>query len=340
MINYNLLLIKRAIFHKVMAKRDKHEPYIEESDSIIDITSAMEDIFRKRMSDAFSQGGKAFELSINDVEDGSVISAIHGLRQQDNSVFIETSVFLANKLADTQTKKSIPHGFFVMLDCVNPVDNMPVYILMKAEPHDAVAIKASNATALQNIILSPSQKMYKAASFQQINAENGYLGYKVYLFDEQFASRAQLAEYYYKEFLGLSVNSNDKVLTKMFFVRMVETINDKYSDDYIRKNDAEAILDAEMRNQAISLNPREIINKTIEFSDREYFYRRVLREDIPTSFRKNTSLIDARMKNRSMAISDNIKIFAPQDLFQNSSFIIDRDTDDDYVIVKIAKNRV
>lgn len=340
MINYNLLEIKRAIFHKVMAKRNEFEPHIDESGSMIAITPAIEDIFRTRMSDAFSQGGKAFELSINDIEDGSVFSNIHGLRQQDDSAFIQTSVSLANKLADTQTKKIIPHGFFVLLDCVNPVDNMPVYILMKAEPHNAVAINASNATALQNIILSPSQKMYKAATFQQINAEGGHRGYKAYLFDEQFASRAQLAEYFYKDFLGLSVNNNDKVLTKMFFVRMAESIKDKYRDDFVRKNEAETLLDAEMRNQVISLNPRDIINRTIVLEDRDYFYRRVLREDIPTNFRKNISLIDTKMMKRSMAISDHIKIFAPQDLFKENSFIIDRDTDDDYVIVKIAKNRV
>lgn len=340
MINYNLLEIKRAIFHKVMAKRTEFEPYIEESNSMIGMTSEMESIFRTRMTDAFSQGGKAFELSINDVEDGSVFSAIHGLRQKEDTSFIDTSVYLANKLADTQTKKSIPHGFFILLDCVNPIDNMPVYIIMKAEPHDAVAINASSATALKNIILSPSQKMYKAATFRQVNAEGGHCGYKAYLFDEQFASRAQLAEYFYKDFLGLSVNSNDKVLTKMFFVRMAESIKGKYSDDYIRRNEAETLLDAEMRNQVVSLNPREIIDRTIELRDRDYFYRRVIREDLPNNFRKNISLIDTRMMNRSMAISDNIKIFAPQDLFQQNSFIIDRETDDDYVIVKIAKNRV
>lgn len=340
MINYNLLEIKRAIFHKVMAKRDEWEPYVEESESMIILTPQMEAIFRNRMSDAFSQGGKAFELSINDVEDGSVFSTIHGLRLQNNTLFIEKSVSLANKLADTQMKKSIPHGFFVLLDCINPFDNMPVYVLMKAESHDAVEISSNVARALENIILSPSQKMYKAACFQQIAAERGHQGYKVYLFDEQFASRAQLAEYFYKDFLGLSVNSNDKVLTKMFFFRMSESIKTKYANDYIRRNDAEMFLDSEMRNPNTSFNPREVINRIIEVGDRDYFYRRVIREDLPTNIRKNLSLIDMRMMKRSMSISDEIKIFGPQYLFIDDLFIIDRETDNDYVIVKIAKNRV
>lgn len=323
-----------------MAKRDDWAPYVEESNTMIGMTPRMEAIFRTRMHDAFSQGGKAFELSINDVEDGSAFSMTHGLRQCNDATFIAKSLSLANKLADTQTKKSIPHGFFVLLDCVYPQNNFPVYVLMKAEPHDAVEISTNVARALENIILSPSQKMYKAACFQQISAEGGHRGYRAYLFDEQFASRAQLAEYFYKDFLGLSINSNDKVLTKMFFCRMTDTIKDKYENDYVKKNDVEAVLDSEMRNQNLAFNPREVINRIIDVDDRDYFYRRVIREDLPTSFRKNLSLIDSRMMRRSMSISDQIKIFAPQDLFQEQNFIIDRETDDEYVIVKIAKNRV
>lgn len=340
MINYNLLNIRRAIFHKVMARRDELEPYVEESDSMIGMTPQMESIFRQRMHDAFSQGSKAFELTINDIEEGSAFSSIHGMRQCNDAMFIEKSINLANKLADAQTKRAIPHGFFILLDCINPQNNLPVYVLMKAEPHTAVEISINVARALENIILSPSQKMYKAACFQQVSTEGGHRGYKVYLFDEQFASRAQLAEYFYKDFLGLSVNSNDKVLTKMFFCRMVESIKDRYENDYIKKNDAEAALDSEMRNYNSALNPREVINRIIDANDRDYFYRRVIKEDLPTNFRKNLSLIDSRMMHRSMFISDQIKISAPQDFFQDEIFIIDREIDQDYVIVKIAKNRV
>ena len=338
MINYHILNIKRAIFHKVMARRNDSDPYVEESDSVIELTPSMEDIFRKRMSDAFGSAGKAFELSINDVEDGSVYSMIHNLSYEDDDAFYQRSLELAHRLAECQNKTSIPHGFFVLLDCVNPIDNMPVYVMMKAEPHDALEITQSVARALKNIILSPSQKMYKAGCFQQISREGGHRGYKAYLFDEQFGSRAHLAEYFYRDFMGLTINSNDKVLTKMFFVKMQEAIRDKYKYDYLRKNEAEDVLNAEMLNQTTTLRPIDVIDRAIALSDRDYFYRRVLNEEIPTSFRKNISLIDSRMMNRSMSISDDIKLSAPQGLFQNNSLVIDRDTDDEYVIVKIRKN--
>lgn len=338
MINYNILEIKRAIFHKVMARRSDCDSYVVESDSLRELTDDMKDILRKRMSDAFGSAGRAFELAINDVEDGSVYSIIHNLRHEDDSVFYQRSVELANKLAFCQNKTSIPHGFFVLLDCVNPIDNMPVYVMMKAEPHDAVEITQSLARAINNIILSPSQKMYKAGCFQQINTEGGHRGYKAYLFDEQFGSRAHLAEYFYRDFMGLTVSANDKVLTKMFFAKMTDAIKDKYKNDYLRKNDADEVLNAEMHNQNTTLNPRDVIDRAICLDDRDYFYRRVLSEEMPPSFRKNISLIDSRMINRSMSISDDIKIFAPQGMFQDDSFVIDRETDNDYVIVKIRKN--
>jgi hypothetical protein len=122
--------------------------------------------------------------------------------------------------------------------------------------------------------------------------------------------------------------------------RLSESIKEKYANDFLRRNEAEAQLDSEMRNQNTALRPYEVIDRIIEPRDREYFYRRVIRDDIPTNFRKNISLIEGKMMRRSMSISDQIKIFAPQDIFQDDSFIIDRETDNDYVIVKIAKNRV
>ena len=321
-----------------MAKRPEAESYVEESENVIDLTPRMKDIFRKRMSDAFGSAGRSFELAINDVEDGSVYSMIHNLRHQDDNEFYNRSLELANKLASCQNKGYIPHGFFVLLDCVNPIDNLPVYVMLKAEPHDAVEITQSIARALDNIILSPSQKMYKAGCFQQISTEDGHRGYKAYLFDEQFGSSARLADYFYRDFMGLTVRSNDKVLTKIFFVKMADAIKDKYKEDYRRKNEAEEVLNAEMHNQNNTLNPRQIIDRAIVIVDRDFFYRRVINEDMPPSFRKNISLIDSRMMNRTMAISDDIKIFAPQNLFQNDSFVIDRESDNEYVIVKIRKS--
>lgn len=323
-----------------MARRADRDSYVEESDHAIELTPRVEDIFRKRMSDAFGNAGRSFELTICDVESGSVFSMIHNLRHEDDTEFYNRSLDLANKLAVCQDKSSIPHGFFVLLDCINPIDNMPVYVIMKAEPHDTLEISQSVARALDNIILSPSQKMYKAGCFQQINTEGGHRGYKAYLFDEQFGSRAHLAEYFYRDFLGLTVCSNDKVLTKIFFVKMEDAIKDRYKSDYNSKNDAEEVLNAEMHNQNVTINPREIIDRAIGYEDRDFFYRRVINDEMPPSFRKNISLIDTRLLNRSVSISDDIKICAPQGLFQNDSFIIDRESDENYVILKIQKNRV
>lgn len=323
-----------------MAKRTDRDSYVEESDHAIVLTPRVEDIFRKRMSDAFGNAGRSFELTISDIEDGSVFSMIHNLRYENDTEFYNRSLELANKLAACQNKSIIPHGFFVLLDCINPIDDMPVYVIMKAEPHDALEISQSVARALDNIILSPSQKMYKAGCFQQINTEGGHRGYKAYLFDEQFGSRAHLAEYFYRDFMGLTVSSNDKVLTKIFFVKMADAIKEKYKSDYCSKNDAEEVLNAEMHNQNVSIIPREIIDRAVVYEDRDFFYRRVINEDMPTSFRKNISLIDARLLNRSVSISDDIKISAPQSLFENDSFIIDRESDENYVILKIQKNRV
>ena len=337
MINYNLLNIHRAILHKVMAKRQDAEPEVEESDRTIIVNPAIEQIFRKRLSEAFGQAGKAFELAVNAIEADSAFAQLNGLRNLSETDFIETSKALANKLAETQTKMSIPHGFFILLDC--SYNNLPVHIVMKAEPHDALSIANNVASALENIILSPSQKMYKAACFQRVSLNvTGVTGYKVYLFDETFASRAHLAEYFYKDFLGLTISQNDKILTKMFYVKVKESIKSKYEHDVVQKNQIDMLFDAEMQNQDRFVQPRTVIDRIVPVEDRDYFYSRSIPEEMPTRFSKNLSLIDNRLARRAYDITQSVKLFAPQDLF-SESIVVDRDSDNEYVIVKIAKAR-
>lgn len=338
MINYKLLHIHRAILHKVMARRQNIEPSVVESQYLLSIDAQVEGILKERLSDSFAQTGKSFELSINAVEADSTFSMLNGLNDKSDREFVAISKQLAAKLAETQQRVSIPHGFMLLLDCENTVDNLPVYIIMKAEPHEALVIAANNiATALSDVILSPSQKMYKAASFQQVNAGvQGVGSYKAYLFDEQFQTRASLAEYFYKDFLGLTISQNDKVLTKMFFYKMLEGISTKYATDFIRRNDAEDALRAEMQNQQRLISPRAIIDRIIEVDDRDYFYNKISNTEIPTGFTKNLSLIDGKISHRGMSLSEDVKIYAPQDMF-GSSILVDRDTDHDYIIVKIPK---
>lgn len=338
MIDYNLLKVKRAIFHKVMARRREWDSYVEESKSLIDVSPEIEFILRTRMTDAFSQGSKAFELDINEVESGSAYSYLKDLCNLNEDDFINISIELAGKLAYCQDRSSIPHGFFLLLDCVNLVDNMPTYVLMKAEPHDALEVKVNSARVLKDIILSPSQKMYKAACFQKITNTGSYKDYKTYLFDEQFGARAQLAEYFYRDFLGLTVSKNDKVLTKMFFVKMLETIKDVYSKDYIKKDTVEELLKSEMKNQEKKLEPLKLIDRIVPVQEKDVFYRRVMNDEFPPSFIKNISLISDRLSKCTMSISDKIKISYPQELCGNESLCIDRESDAKYVIVKIPKS--
>jgi len=337
MISYNLLSVRRAICHKVMARRKDRDSYVEESNSLINITPEIESILRTRMTDAFCQGSKAFELDINEVESGSAYSYINGLCHLDDKEFIASTKELAEKLACCQDRSNIPHGFFVLLDCVNTVDRMPVYVLMKAEPHDALEVKVDSTRVLKDIILSPSQKMYKAACFQKVSDTGSYSDYKAYLFDEQFGTRAQLAEYFYKGFLGLTISKNDKILTKMLYVKMMDTIKVVYSDNYIQKDATEELLKSEMKNHEKKIEPLKLIDRIIPKADKNYFSRKVLNDEFPPSFTKDNSLIADRLSRQTVSISDNIKISFSLELSDDKSLYVDRESDNKYVIIKIPK---
>ena len=57
-----------------------------------------------------------------------------------------------------------------------------------------------------------------------------------YLFDDQFRADSKPAEYFYKEFLGFSVDQNSKIQSSRFFEKTAGFIKDNFENYELQNN--------------------------------------------------------------------------------------------------------
>lgn len=176
MINFNNLEIVRARMHKVHSKnsRNRDTAEVEYLEDAFSLDEGIKGIIRDRLLQSFGTQGKSFELSIEDECEDSCFSHIKDLNQFSDNDFYETSKVIAEKLASCQGSKRIPSGFILLLECLK-TDGMPLYVIIKAETHSAINVGGNHTEALQQLILSPAQKLYKSAIFEQISLAEGTL---------------------------------------------------------------------------------------------------------------------------------------------------------------------
>ena len=350
LINYELIHIKRAIMHHIDPKKDKQKHgYATLEQNLSAINDDVKNIIKTRLVEAAGHHSKSFDMEIKQYHQGSFFGFCHDMNQNTNEDFIKKSQILANLLAGTQTHKRIPGGFFILLDCeFSENDKRPIYIVIKAEPHQALSKNAENIQVLKDIFLSPSQKFYKIGIIYQREHEQETLtfpnnSYGAYLMDQQFKIEGSTpATYFSKDFLGFSAENNAKLQSQQFY---------DIVSDFIKTN----ILDFDTKNALLNeLNNLFKINQNSVITPKEFaetYFRDIEVQDnflrnigsqFPTAFVKDATLIQGRLKKKKIYFKDNINIIGPDDVFnKNVTFIRHEDElralkiSHDFTIIKI-----
>ena len=277
MVNFSNVEIVRAIMHRVNQKLGDNAATVTPSDHLLVLDDEAKQIIKERLVTAFGRQSKSFELEIEDDGENSCFNTVRSLRGTTNEQFIALSVEIANLLADSQRQQRIPGGFLLVVHCL--YENKPVYVLIKAEPHEALGVSEMNVRTIKDIILSPEQKLYKAVYYEQkvAAADEEVLekdNYRVVLFDSIVSSNSSIAQYFYKDFLGILNNAN------------------------------------------ITVNPHDIITTIIPLDNRDDFMPVI--DQFPQSFAKDTSLINNRLGKKSILLSDTVRITAPASFFDQN----------------------
>jgi hypothetical protein len=329
MINFNTIVFKRLITHTIYAKKSGQEmAAVEFDDRVTPITPDVEDIIKERLTKACGKRSKAFNLDIADFSEGSFFDFAKQLSTADEEHFIELSRQIATLLANAQRRGNILGGYLLVIDAAN-TEGKPLVIVIKAEPHDVVSNRrtgrASTLERVKQVILSPSDKLFKIAILYtrenagKVYPNNSYTGL---LFDHQFRSSNKPAEYFWKDFLGFSMEEDGKVQTKRFYDAVYTFIKEQYPTDF-----GQQLMLIENLHTYLLQQPGSLIDAT-EFRD-TYIeaihadaFDRMISNEFPHALVKDTGLIEGKLKKRNISFSSDIHLTGPVASFDSSIILV------------------
>lgn len=307
---FNSLEIKRAIIHKILERKETDAcSQVEENNTIIHCTPKMTLMIIERLLDAMGRKGKGFYLEIGDVAPSSLFMQCNGLDRRTDNEFIATSQALATKLAGLQTKGAIPDSYLMFIEAkdMSYQRGAPVYITIKAEPHSAFQHNGTAVDVLENLFLSPSQKLYKVGILYE--DDNNVVGeeekafpnshFSGYVFDEQFTGSSNLAKYFYEGFLGFTLLHNGPLQSKKFYDLTSSIIMTK-----VPVEDREDLLDAlkTVFNADVSIwiRPNEFVENYVADSTLKAVFIAKVVSKLPASILKSSELLDFSLHKRRL----------------------------------------
>ena len=317
MINFNLLTFSHVIMHRVHEKiAGQLHSNVSFSEHLITISQEVEDVIKKRLIDAAGRESRSFELKIENVSDGSFFDLSKSIIETNNENFIEKSKTIAELLGESQTHHRIPGGYLILISAIDN-DNKPLIIVIKAEPHEALKVSSNEQLLIENVFLSPSQKLYKIGVLHQDNSGLSLTAdlFKSYLFDDQFRQDGHPAEYFYKSFLGLNVSENSKIQTNQFYIKTEEFIKQNIeltSEKMLQFTHLKSYIG----NNTETIRPLDFANNYMISSLRDSYIASVVRE-LPNSFVKDSILIKSRISQRKISFGGSLKIIGPEYSFND-----------------------
>ncbi len=345
-----LINIHRIALHTILVKTSEEEhAEVDLDDALLDLTDDVREVLKKRLIDAAGKQSKAFTLEIARSEPGTFYDHCLPIINQNDDDFLNTSRQLAILLASKQTRTRIPGGYFLLLDCSDRAKGLGQYIVIKAEPDQGVTHsrtgKKSKADLLTKILFSSAQRLYKIGMlFQRLKPVGDGVTpndlYECMLFDSQFSADKRPAEYFYKDFLSLSVDKNARLQTYRFNELVESFIHNQIVDQEARE-DAMDALRVELKNQESLIQPAEFGKRHFEDDDLKDLFTVEVTNALPPSIEKDTRLLTQRIQKRKIDFSNGALLTAPDENFDDKVHILRTGdeidlTDNRYTYVRVT----
>lgn len=135
-------------------------------------------------------------------------------------------------------------------------------------------------------------------------------------------SEALPATYFFKDFLGFSEDKNAKIVTKRFYDQASSFINMNFPNMEERLNLLNALKVNLVNSNNQLFDPKEFGDSFIGDLDKRNQYSSTILSQFPSSFLKNTALLDAAFKHSSMFFPNKIKVSGPSTDFDTNVSIV------------------
>jgi hypothetical protein len=328
-LNFNRLKINRAIAHRVLARKDDGPcSVVVPRQTMLVLPPDVVGVFRDRLIRVMGEGGQAHALEIKESGDDSFFACCEAMRGVEESVFVQKSIELAEKLAKLQTRKTIPDAYLWLVDGEDDATGARIHIVIKAELQEALMVDLDTCKRLTDIFLSPAQKLFKigvlyerldssAEASTDVNGQYGCL-----LFDSGWRGSARrLASYFCKDFLGFSQEN----IARHQVLALVEDIQAYLKGHSLSENDRIDSMGRVGSYLAVTdeINPYDLAAILIDDPEQQADFRDQIAARHPGRIYKDLSLVENRLKKYRINFENDVTINGPTKNFGQVVEVVD-----------------
>ncbi|WP_410809460.1 nucleoid-associated protein [Micromonospora sp. 067-2] len=309
--------IVRSIFHGIPTRTRANGADVAALDAREDVCNmepeARAEIETRLRKVLRRNGRQIVESSAVESKTPAVIKDLLAVEDAD---FIGKSKELAQILLEIQTARNSA-GMLFVAQCV--VSNSPAIMLVKIERESGMLAEESAEQAgaqdvryLRDLFLTSKSKVYKVALFNSADLDSDTLhGWAA---DVQMSGN-EVAAFFLRKYLGCQLLDDPKQLTKMFHQHAQDWTNKCVHNPDVRARYAMAIA-SELLSERGTVSPRGFAGSNLQPAHRDEFLDYLSRHGVPTTtFDKELSLIESRLKQFSIAFMSGVVVTAPRAAF-------------------------
>jgi len=331
------LNIQSVILHEIF-ERDLDRKIVQPklSESCTELEGDGKSNLESRIIKAIGSSSSGVQMNIAKTSPESCFQLSAQLMKSDQDGFINDSKKLPQMLSEAQTSRKLPGGIVVVIKATIGAASKDCLIIIKAEQQTGFASEEDDnyikMKYLDNLLLTPQQKLYKIGLFieenvaEPVNGLRSESDFTAYVYDHNMTLKdeRQAASYFYDSFLGLSIPEDSKLLTRNFYEYTRSFINEAdFTDE--EKLDYNSSLYVYLKNdQANVVEPSVFAESYFPEDKRDDYLSFLESKGFPeNAITKDLALLSGKLKQRKITFSSDVKILAPADSFSDSVKILD-----------------
>lgn len=344
------LNINSVILHEIYERDlDRNLVNPKLSDVCTELDAAGKSNLEARIIKAIGSSSSGVQMEIAKTSVESCFQLAARAIKADKDAFVAISKNVPQMLAEAQTSRRLPGGIVVVIKATVGASSKDCLIIIKAEQQTGFASEEDEnehsikMRFLDNLLLTPQQKLYKIGVFVEEHAaelvdglrDKGDFTAFVYDHNMTLKDERQAASYFYDSFLGLSIPEDSKILTRNFYEFTKAYINDADLTDE-EKVDLNTALYVYLKNDQSNVVESATFAETyVPEGNRDGYLEYLESKGFPDhAVSKDVALLSGKLRQRRITFSSNVKILAPADEFSESVKIIDSENGDTLLRIK------
>lgn len=329
-MSFENLTISRIVIHEIYKRTDGRD-IVPPTYGTGLVTLDMEalDAFCDRINSAMGSAARSMELDIIQSEPGSSVTIAKFLVDADDTLFIERSRAVADKLTNAQMRRDLPGGVLVVFTGTAGHPAKRIVGMIKAETHNGFTRRVSDGGAislqfLKDLLLTPQTKLYKIGIFFEqdfLTADLLPAGWRAFIYDDQISASNKLtaAQYFYESFLGCGFPETSARRTREFHDYTKEFIQ-KLDWPEDRKTDLHNALVTYLKvDQSATVQVSAFAQAYLPNAEiRDEYTQYMMARDFPQgAVAKDLTDVSSILKYRKVTFAGDIKLIVPADKFED-----------------------